>query len=129
MAEIECENNDRKCEGEFTVIKGTGKTLLGRRTSEKLDVYVLRVGPLEHPHTYSVTEEGIDADICRKFADVFEDVGQLKTHNDKTVQPIVQPVRRLPFSLRGKVEKKLDELLEKEIIKFRTHQRHGYHLL
>ena len=25
MAEIECENNDRKCEGEFTVIKGTGE--------------------------------------------------------------------------------------------------------
>ena len=32
VAEIECENNDRKCEGEFTVIKGTGETLLGRRT-------------------------------------------------------------------------------------------------
>ncbi|KAI0235846.1 hypothetical protein LSAT2_013619 [Lamellibrachia satsuma] len=58
VAEIECENNDRKCEGEFTVIKGTGKTLLGRRTDGKLDV--LRVGPLEHPHTYSITEEGND---------------------------------------------------------------------
>ena len=57
VAEIECENNDGKCEGEFTVINGTGKTLLGRRTAEKLDV--LRVGPLEHPHTYSVTEEGL----------------------------------------------------------------------
>ena len=119
VSEIECENNDRKCEGEFTVIKGTGKTLLGRRTAEKLDV--LRVGPLEHPHTYSVTEEGTDVDIRRKFADVFAGVGklknyQLKLHVDKTVQPIAQPVRRLPFSLREKVEKKLDELLEKEII-------------
>ena len=26
VAEIECENIDRKCEGEYTVIKGTGKT-------------------------------------------------------------------------------------------------------
>lgn len=82
---------------------------------------MLRVGPLEHPHTYSVTEEGTDADIRRKFADVFAGVGklknyQLKLHVDKTVQPIAQPVRRLPFGLREKVEKKLDELLEKEII-------------
>ena len=119
VAEIECKNNDRKCEGEFTVIKGTDKTLLGRRTAEKLDV--LRVGPLEHPQTYSVTEEGTDADIRRKFADVFAGVGklknyQLKLHVDKTVQPIAQPVRRLPAGLREKVEKKLDELLEKEII-------------
>ena len=82
---------------------------------------MLRVGPLEHPHTYSVTEEGTDADIRRKFADVFAGVGklkfyQLKLHVDKTVQPIAQPVRRLPFGLREKVEKKLDELLEIEII-------------
>ena len=88
VAEIECENNDSKCESEFTVIKGTGKTLLGRRTAEKLDV--LRVGPLEHPHTYSITEEGTDADIRRKFADVFAGVGklmnyQLKLNVDKTV--------------------------------------------
>ncbi|KAI0223182.1 hypothetical protein LSAT2_025590, partial [Lamellibrachia satsuma] len=60
-------------------------------------------------------------DIRRKFADVFAGVGklknyQLKLHVDKTVQPIAQPVRRLPFGLREKVEKKLDELLEKEII-------------
>ena len=82
---------------------------------------MLRVEPLEHPHIYSITEEETDADIRRKFADVFAGVGklknyQLKLHVDKTVQPIVQPVRRLPFGLREKVEKKLDELLEKEII-------------
>ena len=68
MAEIECENNDRKCEGEFTVIKWTSKPLLGRRTVEKLAV--LRVGHLEHPHTYSVIEEGTDVDIRWKFTDV-----------------------------------------------------------
>ncbi|KAI0225432.1 hypothetical protein LSAT2_023766 [Lamellibrachia satsuma] len=81
VAEIECENNDRKCEGQFTVIKGTGKTLLGRRTAEKLDV--LRIGPLEHPHTFSVTEEGTDADIRWKFADVFAGVGKLKNYQLK----------------------------------------------
>ena len=77
---------------------------------------MLRVGPLEHPHTYSVTEEGTDADIHRKFADVFAGVGklknyQLKLHVDKTIQPIAQPVRRLPFGLREKVEKKLDDAI------------------
>ena len=47
VSEIECEANDNKCFGEFMVIKGVGKTLLGRSTAEKLDV--LRVGPLETP--------------------------------------------------------------------------------
>ena len=90
------------------------KTLLGRRTVPS-------------------QKEGTDDDIRRKFADVFAGVGklknyQLKFHVDKTVQPIAQPVRRLPFGVRERERereerererekrKNLDELLEKEII-------------
>ena len=43
------------------VIKGVGKTLLGRNTTEKL--HVLRVGPFEHTHVYTAAEEGMDAVI------------------------------------------------------------------
>ena len=41
VTETECETSDRKCEGEFTVIKGTSKMLLGRRTAEKLGVLIV----------------------------------------------------------------------------------------
>ena len=36
--------------------------------------------------------------------------------------PVAQPVRRLPFGLRNKVEQKLDELLDKDIIKEVAHK-------
>ena len=37
-------------------------------------------------------------------------------HVNKDVKPVAQPVRRLPFGLRGKVGKKLDELFKEDII-------------
>ena len=59
VSEIECEANESKCFGEF--IKGVGKTLLGRSTAEKLDVF--RVGSFGNTHAYPVAEEGVDAVI------------------------------------------------------------------
>lgn len=41
---------------------------------------------------------------------------QLKLHINKDVKPVAQPVRRLPFGLREKVDQKLDELLKEDII-------------
>ena len=41
---------------------------------------------------------------------------QLKLHVNKDVKPVAQPVRRLLFGLRDKVDSKLDELLKEDII-------------
>jgi transposase InsO family protein len=120
-AEIVCDINGVKCEGEFTVIKGKGKPLLGKETAEQLKV--LRVGPEETMKgtVYTVTREGCDSDIRKEFADIFTGVGllkdyKLKLHIDENVTPVALPVRRLPFGLRDKVDNKLDELLEMGII-------------
>lgn len=107
------------CVDEFTVVEGHGKALLGKDTAEKLNV--LRVGPPNLPQAYSITSEGNSVDIVKKFADVFTGVGklkdyQLKLHINKDVKPVAQPVRRLPFGLREKVDKKLDELVKEDII-------------
>ena len=37
-AEIHCEVSAKSCLGEFTVVKGPGKTLLGKYTAEKMNV-------------------------------------------------------------------------------------------
>ena len=60
-------------------------------------------------------------DIVKNFADVFSGRGKLKNvqfklHVNKDVKPVAQPVRRLHFGLRDKVDKKLDELLKEDII-------------
>ena len=119
VSEIVCKTSGEKCMDEFTVIKGTGKPLLGKSTAEKLKV--LHVGPLYGAKVCSVATEGSDTDIRTQYADVFDGVGklksyQLKLHINKDVKPVAQGVRRLPFGSRDKVDKKLDDLLEKDII-------------
>ena len=120
MFEIVCEISGASCVGEFTVVKGSGRLLLGKNTAEKLGV--LRVGP----DVCSLTTEGSDADIREKYREVFTGVGklkdfQLKLHIKDDVTPVAQPVRRLPFGLRAKVDEKLDELVTKDIIEEVTH--------
>ena len=41
---------------------------------------------------------------------------QAKIHIDPKVTPVAQKVRRIPYSLRTKVEAKIDELLREDII-------------
>ena len=115
-AEIHWEVSAKSCLDEFTVVKGPGTTLLGKYT-----VNVLRVGPPSNPLACTITSEGDAGDVLKDFADIFQGVGklrdfQLKLHINKNVKPVAQPVRRLPFGLRDKVEKKLDELLQEDII-------------
>ena len=121
-ATTECNINGEKCIAEFTVVNKRDKSLLGRRTAEKLDL--LRVGPRSVDSNMSsnvraVVEE--DNDIKTNYPDVFQGVGklkdfELKLHVKETVEPVAQHVRRLPFGLRKKVEEKLQELLDNEII-------------
>lgn len=61
------------------------------------------------------------SELTMRFEDIFKGIGklrnfQLKLHIDEQVQPVAQPLRRPPFSLREKIEKKLDELLREDII-------------
>ncbi|CAB4039297.1 Hypothetical predicted protein, partial [Paramuricea clavata] len=85
------------------------------------ELNVLRVGPPRSPQVYSVAYEGSDKDIMNDFKEIFSGLGklkdfQMKLHIKDDVKPVAQPVRRLPFGLRAKVDKKLNELLEEDII-------------
>ena len=120
MSEIVCENSGNSCVDKFTMVKGLGRSLLGKNTAEKLGV--LRVGS----DVCSLTVEGSDAHICEKYREVFTGVGklkdfQLKLHIKDDVTPVAQPVQRLTFGLRVKVDEKLDELLAKDIIEEVSH--------
>lgn len=68
----------------------------------------------------SVSSED-NADIVNDFKLLFEGFGQLKGQQaklsvDPYVKPIAQPVRRTQFGLREKVEEKIQELIDKDII-------------
>ena len=60
-------------------------------------------------------------DIVRRFPKVFSGVGklsgyQLKLHNDREVTPVAQKPRQIPYLLKDKVQRKIDELLSLDII-------------
>ncbi|VDI25706.1 Hypothetical predicted protein [Mytilus galloprovincialis] len=89
--------------------KGKGQALLSRNTAEQLGVLQL---------VHSVSEPGTIKD---KYPECFTGVGKLKSFQlqipiDPDVEPVIQPMRRVPFNLRDKLGKKLDELLDLDII-------------
>ncbi len=115
LAEIMSKQTRKAEMAEFVVFKGKGVPLLGRDTAEKLNL--LRVGP-EVVNQISSNE---NKDIISRYKDIFSGVGQLKgielkLHIDENVKPVAQPLRRIAYGLREKVEKKLNELLEQDII-------------
>ncbi|KAI8506116.1 hypothetical protein Bbelb_164690 [Branchiostoma belcheri] len=117
-AEVVCLSNAAATEAEVVVMDGPGRNLLSKETAEKLGV--LRVGPVQTGQVNNL-QEGLTAEEREKYKDAFTGVGLLKErevtlHIDETVRPIAQPLRRVPYGLRDKVDKKLDELLEMDII-------------
>ena len=64
VSEIVCGANGKTCVDEFTVVKGPGRSPLGKSTAEKLEV--LRVGPRKE-EICSLMTEGNGADIREKY--------------------------------------------------------------
>ena len=78
----------------------------------------MRIGPFQ---ANNVDTGRLESCIREKYKALFTGVGllkgyELKLHIDESVKPVAQPVRRIPFGLREKVDKKLDQLLELDII-------------
>ena len=102
-----------KAQAEFLVIKGKGVPLLCKDTAMKLGV--LRIGV--DVATVAETTQTLQ----QQFSEVFSGIGKLKSkqvtlHLDPKVKPVAQPLRRTPFNLQEKVEKKIQELLDCDII-------------
>ena len=98
---------------DFTVIEGKGEPLLGKESAMKVVKIQLPKEPVRHIRT--------GHDLVRKYPNVFEGIGKLKDyqltlHINPEVKPVAQALRRPAFSLREKIEKKLEELQQEDII-------------
>lgn len=67
------------------------------------------------------TDSSSPDQIIHEYQDLFQGIGkikdfQVKLHVDDSVQPVIQLHRRIPFHMRKKVERELDDLQEKGII-------------
>ncbi|KAK6192673.1 hypothetical protein SNE40_004107 [Patella caerulea] len=98
---------------EFIVIEGEGQALLGKKTALELDV--LRLGP--RINAVQTDTAGLKAE----YEDCFKGFGKLKDFQltipiNREETPVISSLRRVPYHLRDRLEKKLDELENLDII-------------
>ena len=109
-----------KIVADFIVVK-KGRCLLGYSTATDLGIlHVDPAGTLSTGNCNTVNSTFV-GQLEAKYPSVFHGIGklkgyQLKLHVDPSVTPVVQKMRRVPFSLKDKVTAKVNELLEKDII-------------
>ena len=87
--------------------------MLGRETATQLKVLSLTPNVCVN----SLQEEN----LCQKYKSCFEGPGKLKDFQlnipiDPHVKAVVQSMRRVPFSLRDTFKKKLDQLVDLDVI-------------
>ena len=112
---IEVQAGKKKTHAEFIVIKGKGASLLGKETAVKLGVLAVGIG------VAAVANTNPALNLTQQYPEVFNGIGKLRNREitleiDPQVKPIAQPYRRVPFNLRNKVEEKIGELIQKDII-------------
>ena len=96
------DDSSKQVDAEFVVIKGTGQALLGCKTAQEL-------GLLHITKPCDVVNAVHGNDITEEFKDCFQGIGKLndhsvKIHLDPNIKPVIQPLRRLPFSLRERLK-------------------------
>lgn len=105
----------------FIVVAGKSGCLLSKATSIILGLlHIESAEPVHHVHMDTSPSNYAD-EMKTKYPAVFNGFGKLKgykvhVHIDPEVKPVAQPPRRIPFHLRHKVEEKLQELIDKDII-------------
>ncbi|XP_067026772.1 uncharacterized protein [Acropora muricata] len=104
---------------EYLKAKNEGHALLGWETAIALGL--LQLGPQIKSLQLSTDGENRGPSILDKFPGCCEGIGKLKDFQlkipiDAEVQPVAQPIRRVPYHLRDKLTNKLKELVELDII-------------
>ena len=99
----------------FHVIKGFTNTelLIGFQTAKDLGLVLVA-------NSVQSNETAISK-LVGEYADLFKGIGKMKVvqvdlHVDPAIQHVVQPHRRIPFSVRPKLEVELEKLLADDVI-------------
>ena len=116
-AQVSVGNNDRQINAEFTVVREKGQALLGYKTATELRV--LKIGI--DSNNVNMVSQLEPKELVEKYKSCFVGLGKLKSFQleipiDKSVKPVAQDMRKIPFSLRDKLEAKLDELQKLDVI-------------
>ena len=100
---------DTRCHVCFIAVEEKAREILSRQTSGELAILKLEINAMK------------DETLFRDFPECFKGVGklkgfQVKLHIDESVKPVAQKVRPPPYRLREKIQQKLEELVDCNII-------------
>lgn len=106
----------RSVRAEFVVVEERGKPLLGKQTSIELGILVINIEEANYVNSENNREK-----MRVKYPKCFEGLGKLTNYQltipiDESVNPVVQPLRRIPYGLRDKLDQELDRLENLDII-------------
>ena len=94
----------------FVVVPSVSQPLLGRVACEKL-------GLIKRIHEINKDKY---TELQSQYADVFDGLGCLPGKHsivvDPTVQPVVNPCRKVPFALHNKLKEELDRMVDLKVI-------------
>ena len=102
----------------FFVFDGDACNLISADTASKLHIFSV---PQDICNVIMNDNTDLETVVKAQYPECFRGVGklkgvQVKLHIDPSCEPVAQPVRRLPFSYRSKVESALSKLVDEDII-------------
>ena len=111
----------RTCRETFYVFDGSANTIIGVDTAVRLGLLTLNIPLCANVNEREVVKCLTLGEVVGKYPTAFDGIGKftgdpVKLNIDQDVEPVAQPVRRLPFGHREGVESMLDDLLEQDII-------------
>ena len=111
------ESNTKIIPATLDIIKGntTMEPLIGFQNAESLGLVVITNAVQTDPETFT-------SRLLEEYADLFQGIGKMEgvevdLHVDRAVTPVVQPHRRILFSVRPKLEAELEKLITDDINK------------
>jgi hypothetical protein len=112
--EAELRNQQHSYRETFYVISGPSSSLLSWKTSQRLKL-------IQVVNTVSDAVDPRIPDVVKEFPNISVGMGAckgepVKIHIDHSIKPVAQPHRRIPFHVRKKVEEKIRELEQSDII-------------
>jgi len=114
--QTEVTKDRQTCTETFHVTKGPSSSLLSWKASQRLNlIHVVNA------NTDTESLSGPIPEIVKEFQNIAIGMGAckgdpVKIHVDRSVKPVAQPHRRIPFHVRKQVEEKLMQLEEEDII-------------
>ena len=105
-------NDDVVSDVKFLVVEGKAEALLGNVLCKMLGIVKICVNQVDQDYSTGLRDK-----YPSLFSDTLGKVEQeIQLSIDESVKPVAQPYRRVPFAMREKLEKHLDELVSMDII-------------